>query len=87
MLFALIASVTNFLLIASGQHIKEFTDFLLKHPDTFAVVDEHVVLVGCENLQDVPISERLHLPQPQIDTKATQQLLDFIALYIETKGL
>lgn len=69
-----------------GQHIKEFTDFLLKHPDTFHVVDEHVVLVGCEDLQDVPISERLHLPQPHIDTKAIQHLLDFTALYIESRG-
>lgn len=73
-------------LLYAGQHIKEFTDFLCKHPDTFHVVDECVVLVGCEDLQDVPLSERLHLPQPTIDTKATQQLLDFFAQCIETKG-
>lgn len=70
----------------SGQHIKEFSDFLSKHPDTFKVVDECVVLVGAENMQDVPLSERLHLPQPHIDTKATQQLLDFFAACIELKG-
>lgn len=69
-----------------GQHIKEFTDFLTKHTDTFQVIDECVILVGCENLQDVPLSERLHLPQPTIDTKATQQLLDYFAQCIETKG-
>lgn len=69
----------------SGQHIKEFTDFLSKHTDTFQVTDDYVVLVGCEDLQDVPLSERLHLPQPTIDTKATQQLLDFFALCIEAK--
>lgn len=35
----------------SGQHIREFTEFLLKHPDTFHVVDgENVVLVGFLNM-------------------------------------
>lgn len=69
-----------------GQHIKEFTDFLSKHTDTFQIIDECVVLVGCEDLQDLPLSERLHLPQPSIDTKVTQQLLDFFAQCIESKG-
>jgi exonuclease 3'-5' domain-containing protein 1 len=71
----------------SGQHIKEFTDFLMKHPDMFQVVDEYVLLLGCENEEDVPLSERLHLPQPSIDTKGTQQLLDFFAQCIEVKGM
>lgn len=71
----------------SGQHIREFTEFLLKHPDTFQVVDgENVVLVGCENEEDVPASERLHLPNSAIDTQATQQLLDSFAQVIEIKG-
>uniref|UniRef100_A0A1Q3F125 Putative deddy 3'-5' exonuclease protein n=1 Tax=Culex tarsalis TaxID=7177 RepID=A0A1Q3F125_CULTA len=71
----------------SGQHIREFTEFLLKHPDTFQVVDgENVVLVGCENEEDVPPSERLHLPNSAIDTQATQQLLDSFAQVIEIKG-
>lgn len=71
----------------SGQHIKEFTDFLGKHPDTFRVIDDEcVLLLGCENLQDVPLAERLHLPQPSIDTRATQQMLDFFAAVIQLKG-
>lgn len=71
----------------SGQHIREFTEFLLKHPDTFHVVDgDNVVLVGCENEEDVPASERLHLPNSSIDTQATQQLLDSFAQVIEVKG-
>lgn len=71
----------------SGQHIREFTEFLVKHPDTFQVVDgENVVLVGCENEEDVPASERLHLPNSAIDTQATQQLLDSFAQVIEIKG-
>ncbi|XP_059613250.1 uncharacterized protein LOC132259574 [Phlebotomus argentipes] len=70
----------------SGQHIKEFTDFLCKHPDVFTVIDEHVMLVETEDLKDIPAGERLHLPQPSIDTIATQQLLDFFAHWIENKG-
>lgn len=79
---------SDFFLVAIylGQHIKEFTDFLSKHTDTFEVIDECVVLVGCENMQDVPLSERLHLPQPSIDTAATQQMLDFFAQTIESNG-
>lgn len=69
----------------SGQHFKEFTDFLMKHTDYFKVIDDHVVLVDCDD-QDVPASDRLHLPQASIDTKATQQLLDFFAQCIENKG-
>lgn len=37
-------------------------------------------------MQDVPLSERLHLPQPSIDTAATQQMLDFFAQTIESNG-
>lgn len=70
----------------SGQHIREFTEFLQKHPDTFHVVDENVMLVGGENETDVPLSERLHLPEPAINTKATQELLDFIVETIEAQG-
>lgn len=69
----------------SGQHFKEFSDFLMKHTDYFKVVEDHVVLVDVDD-QDVPASDRLHLPQASIDTKATQQLLDFFAQCIENKG-
>lgn len=57
-----------------------------KHSDTFEIIDECVVLVGCDDLQELPLSERLHLPQPTIDTKATQQMLDFFVQCIENKG-
>ncbi|XP_030560145.1 uncharacterized protein LOC115762169 [Drosophila novamexicana] len=70
----------------SGQHIKEFTDFLMKHTDTFKVTDDYVVLVGSENMTDLPARDRLHLPQSNIDTRGTQQMLDFFAQCIEMKG-
>lgn len=70
----------------SGQHIKEFTDFLQKHPDIFRVEDDHVVLVNYDSATVVPVTEKLHLPQPSIDIKHTQQILDFFAQCIEVKG-
>jgi exonuclease 3'-5' domain-containing protein 1 len=71
----------------SGQHIKEFTDFLAKHPDTFRVVEDHVTLVNYEAQTDVaPAADKLHLPQPSIDVHQTQQILDFFAQCIEVKG-
>ncbi|KAH8401856.1 hypothetical protein KR009_008268 [Drosophila setifemur] len=70
----------------SGQHIKEFTDFLMKHTDVFKVTDDYVMLVGCEDMTDLPARDRLHLPQSNIDTRGTQQMLDFFAQCIEVKG-
>lgn len=70
----------------SGQHIKEFTDFLAKHPDTFHVVEDHVTLVNFEAISMNSTAETLHLPQPSIDVKNTQLILDFFAQCIEVKG-
>lgn len=73
----------------SGQRIKEFKDFLLKHPDTFQIVDDNVILVSenhrrgntCSN------SEQFHnLPVANINTDTAQQLLDYVAQCIEAKG-
>ncbi|XP_026472545.1 egalitarian protein homolog isoform X2 [Ctenocephalides felis] len=69
----------------SGQHIKEFRDFLMKHPDMFKLIDDNVVLVGVAS-ENYPSSDRLHLPTPHIDTDVTQDLLDFFAQCIEIKG-
>lgn len=84
--FLISVFISNPIFYFVGQHIKEFTDFLVKHPDTFKVIDDCVILADAENLQDVPLSERLHLPQPHIDTAATQQMLDFFVICLETKG-
>lgn len=70
----------------SGQHIKEFTDFLSRHPDTFRVTDEHVMLINFDAAAFTAQSETLHLPQPSIDIKFTQEVLDFLANCIEGQG-
>lgn len=70
----------------SGQHIKEFTDFLSRHPDTFRVTDDHVMLMNFDAAAFATQSENLHLPQPSIDIKFTQEVLDFLANCIEGQG-
>ncbi|VVC97060.1 egalitarian protein homolog [Leptidea sinapis] len=72
----------------SGQRIKEFKDFLLKHPDTFHIVDDNVILVSENHLRDHAHSNsQFHnLPVANINVDTAQQLLDFIAQCIEAKG-
>ncbi|XP_077298358.1 egl_like_exo domain-containing protein [Arctopsyche grandis] len=72
----------------SGQRMKEFRDFLMKHTDTFDVVEDNVILVSDKQdeykLND---TETFHnLPAANIDAGITQQLLDYFAQCIEAKG-
>lgn len=72
----------------SGQRMKEFRDFLMKHTDTFKVVEDNVILVSDKQdeykLND---NETFHnLPAANIDAGITQQLLDYFAQCIEAKG-
>ncbi|KAG7303662.1 hypothetical protein JYU34_012212 [Plutella xylostella] len=73
----------------SGQRIKEFKDFLLKHPDTFQIVDDNVILVSENHRRGNSHgnSEQFHnLPVANINTDTAQQLLDYVAQCIEAKG-
>ncbi|KOB76370.1 Egalitarian [Operophtera brumata] len=73
----------------SGQRIKEFKDFLLKHPDAFQIIDDNVVLVSENHRRGNAHtnSEQFHnLPVANINTDTAQQLLDYVAQCIEAKG-
>ncbi|XP_026488831.1 egalitarian protein homolog [Vanessa tameamea] len=73
----------------SGQRIKEFKEFLMKHPDTFQITDDNVVLVSDNHRRDNAHgnSEQFHnLPVANINTDTAQQLLDYVAQCIEAKG-
>ncbi|XP_045503175.1 egalitarian protein homolog [Colias croceus] len=73
----------------SGQRIKEFKEFLMKHPDTFQIIDDNVVLVSDNHRRDNAHSnsEQFHnLPVANINTDTAQQLLDYVAQCIEAKG-
>jgi len=41
----------------SGQHVKEFRDFLLRYPETFVVGEETVVLKEWEGREPQPFHE------------------------------
>ncbi|GBP87719.1 Egalitarian protein homolog [Eumeta japonica] len=73
----------------SGQRIKEFKEFLMKHPDTFQIVDDNVILVSGIHTRGNMHSnaEQFHnLPVANINTDTAQQLLDYVAQCIEAKG-
>lgn len=84
----------------SGQHIREFKDFLLKYPETFVVRDEYVVLrkhwdTVCEGgtnaggvlerREPSPTPSVADLPSP-VDAQLTGQILHFCRSFIEGRG-
>ncbi|XP_050737411.1 egalitarian protein homolog [Eriocheir sinensis] len=58
----------------SGQHVKEFRDFLVRYPDVFVVREETVILKEYEGAAPQPFKE---LEVPQIDPLLTQQVLQY----------
>ncbi|XP_014473702.1 PREDICTED: uncharacterized protein LOC106743909 [Dinoponera quadriceps] len=68
----------------SGQHYKEFRDFLLKYPDAFVVTEDNVILKQYEGMK---LERLLELePDIPIDPEVTAKLLDFFCVCIEQKG-
>lgn len=68
----------------SGQHYKEFRDFLLKYPDAFVVTEDNVLLKQYEGMKAEPFVELE--PDIPIDPEITAKLLDFLSECIEQKG-
>ena len=68
----------------SGQHYKEFRDFLLKYPDAFIVTEDNVLLKQYEGMKAEPFVELE--PDIPIDPEVTAKLLDFLCECIEQKG-
>ncbi|CAB0002986.1 unnamed protein product, partial [Nesidiocoris tenuis] len=67
----------------SGQHIREFRDFLCRYPDDFIVTEETVMLKEYEGREPVPFHE---LETVQVDSAATNRLVNFFKQCIEMKG-
>lgn len=68
----------------SGQHYKEFRDFLLKYPDAFVITEDNVILKQYEGMKAEPFHELE--PDIPIDPDVTAKLLDFFCVCIEQKG-
>ncbi|XP_015114166.1 egalitarian protein homolog [Diachasma alloeum] len=69
----------------SGQHYREFRDFLMKYPDDFIVVDENVKLKRFEGMEAVPFKELE--PEIPVDQEVTRKLLDFFIQSIEKQSM
>ncbi|XP_011499413.1 PREDICTED: uncharacterized protein LOC105363426 [Ceratosolen solmsi marchali] len=60
----------------SGQHFREFKDFLTKYPDAFVVTDDNVILKQYEGMKAEPFIELE--PDIFIDPELTARILNFL---------
>lgn len=68
----------------SGQHIKEFRDFLAKYPEEFVVKEEIVFLKEYEGNITNTFTEAEDLPK--IDPMVTNQFIQFFREKIDSHG-
>lgn len=67
----------------SGQHVKEFHDFLAKFPEVFIVDDEVVMLKEDEDKERHTYVE---VEQTKVDEELTRDLLEFLQTCISVNG-
>lgn len=67
----------------SGQHGKEFRDFLVRHPEVFTVNEESVFLKEYEGMEIKPFKE---VEEPKFDPEHTNKFLVYFRMFIESKG-
>ncbi|UYV84521.1 egl [Cordylochernes scorpioides] len=72
----------------SGQHVKDFKDFLLKHPDVFVVKDEYVVLKSVlENLDGSITTPITKVPEEEpLDPHLSSTLISFFENILKNSG-
>lgn len=58
----------------SGQHIREFRDFLERHPEVFIMNEESIFLKEYEGMELKPFKE---LDEPHLDPELTNKVLCF----------
>lgn len=67
----------------SGQHVKEFHDFLCRYPEAFIVKEDTVMLKQWEGREPQPFHE---LEEVKIDSKTLDRLYEFFAKAIYKNG-
>ncbi|XP_075228845.1 egl_like_exo domain-containing protein isoform X2 [Lycorma delicatula] len=67
----------------SGQHVREFRDFLCRYPEAFVVNEDTVILKEYEGQEPQPFHE---LEEVKVDPVLTSRLMDFFKQCIEVKG-
>jgi len=61
----------------SGQHIREFKDFLERHPDIFTVNNESIFLTEFKGMELRPFKE---LEEPKLDKDQANKVSEFTSL-------
>ena len=74
----------------SGQHVKEFRDFLAKHSDTFVVRDDDIIYLKkyegkTSRCIDSDSSAQIETT-PKLDPQVTNQLLSTIRAFLQERG-
>ena len=71
----------------SGQHVKEFRDFLAKHSNTFVVRDDDIIYLkkyqGCTTRCSISDSSNAEQSTPKLDPQVTNQLLSTIRTHLQ----
>ena len=67
----------------SGQHVKEFKDFLLRYPDVFVIREESVILKEYENVTPQPFVE---IELPKIDPIILEQIIHHCSNALAARG-
>lgn len=67
----------------SGQHVKEFHDFLCRYPEAFIVKEDTVMLKQWEGREPQPFHE---IEEVKVDSKILERLYEFFAKTIQSKG-
>ncbi|XP_013794505.1 uncharacterized protein LOC106478500 [Limulus polyphemus] len=72
----------------SGQHVKEFKDFLQRYPDVFVIQDEYVVLKSVLQTPDGKLNTNItKVPEEEpLDPQLTNQLLTIFEGVVKAEG-
>lgn len=68
----------------SGQHIREFKDFLLRFPETFHITDDNIILTAYAGKERKPFHE---IQEKSIDFESKDKVMDYFQQAIKSKGL
>ena len=67
----------------SGQHVREFCDFLERHPEVFILNEESIFLKEFEGMEIKPFRE---IEEPKLDAELTNKFLVYFRMLVDRNG-
>lgn len=67
----------------SGQHVREFCDFLERHPEVFIVNEESIFLKEFEGMEIRPFHE---IEEPKLDPELANKFLVYFRMLVDRNG-